>query len=575
MSLPALVDRRLPAWLATGSIVLVTLAAQHATLAMPDIAFFLYAAGRLLDGARLYRDVVELNPPPIFAFNLLVVALARATHVPDFLMYRLASAGALLAVLLLCRRLLAGYVAPDQPRGRRALLLLLVFVLFPLAGDDFGQREQFVLAGFLPYLLLTAARTRERAVPAGLAAGVGLLAGAGIALKPHFALLWLGAEVGRRAIRPESRWAFTAELVAAIGFLLAYAAVVVAVTPEYLHLVGILAGVYLTYLRVSGLGLLALAPGAALVWFALLAALVARRHSPEPRVLALGAIAVAASFTAGAAQQKGLDYHFYPALALATIVIGLVGALPTARSTPAGRLYARVSRILLATMVLLSLGRTVLTALGGTPDQRQARAQALSLADFVRERARGEPIGVLSYHMSSAFPLVNYADVPLASRFPCLWLLAASYWPELGSDEPLRYRPPAAMPEAERLLNTAVREDLLRGRPRLLFVLRSASDEKDNFLRRLQYLRYFGRQPELSALFQQYQVIGQAGEYDVYERTSSAAAASPPRPLVTPLPRAAPPTVDRPFVFGAALFALLWLATAYWDRARTQARIGG
>jgi hypothetical protein len=52
--------------------------AELASVARSDIAFLLYAAGRVLDGARLYLDVVEINPPLIIALNLPAVLLARA-----------------------------------------------------------------------------------------------------------------------------------------------------------------------------------------------------------------------------------------------------------------------------------------------------------------------------------------------------------------------------------------------------------------------------------------------------------------------------------------------------------------
>jgi hypothetical protein len=131
-------DRRIPglsrswAWTAALALVIVTLAAQRARLAEPDIAYMLYAAGRVLDGARLYRDVVDINPPPIFGLNLLVVWLARATSLPDLLLYRLGVAVVLGAALLFVSRLLAAYVLDGRPAARRYLLLALCLALFPL-----------------------------------------------------------------------------------------------------------------------------------------------------------------------------------------------------------------------------------------------------------------------------------------------------------------------------------------------------------------------------------------------------------------------------------------------------------
>ncbi len=576
--LPArLLDRRPLVWTAGGALVLVTVAAQLASIATPDMAFLLYAAGKVLDGARLYRDVVEINPPLIMWLNLPVVLLARALRASEFGIYRLASAAVLLAVLLLCRHLLRAHVLPDQPRTRRIILLSVVFVLFPLAGDDFGQREEFVLAAFLPYLLVVAVRVRSGTPPTGaLAVGVGMLVGLAVALKPHFGLLWLAVEGWQRVRRSGRGLAPTPESAAALGFLLAYAATVVVLTPDYVRLAVELGPAYTTFLHEPWYRLVGLAPGAALVWFALLAAVALRRSVSEPRIVALLAVAVAAAFAAGAAQQKGLPYHFLPAHGLAFL---LVTVTALAAGHPTGvteRLYTRVGRILLVTMILVGSARTALTAVGVlSPAQRRVREEVFGLADFVRERARGEPVGVLSYHIASAFPMVNYAGVTLASRFPHLWLLPASYWEEFGREGPLRYRVAEAMPPTERYLNQAVREDLLRARPRLLLVMRPARDVRKNYLRRIHYIEYFGRDPELSQFFADYQFVAVKGEYDVYERLgpSDTRMADGPSRTAGSLDVKSPErlklaVISQDFTAGLAIFAMLWIVTAYRERRR-------
>ena len=69
---------------------------------------------------------------------------------------------------------------------------------------------------------------------------------------------------------------------------------------------------------------------------------------------------------------------------------------------------------------------------------------------------------VMSYHIESAYPLINYSGGRSASRFPHLWILAAEYLDALKSQEPLRYRDRSEMTPRERYLNRAV---LLRVSP--------------------------------------------------------------------------------------------------------------
>ncbi|MGH7630927.1 MAG: hypothetical protein ACREOF_16395 [Gemmatimonadales bacterium] len=533
-ALSALLGHRAAVWAFAGAVAALTLAAQCASIAMPDIAFLLYAAGRVLDGATLYRDVVEINPPLIVALNLPVVWLARLTGGSDLLLYRVGTALALGLLLLVSRGLLRRHLPLGGP-ARRLVLLAAVMALFPMAGEDFGEREQLVLALLLPYLIVVAARLLERELPRAEAAAAGALGGLALALKPHFGLAWLAVELYARLRRPELRRRLTPEAVAAVAVLAAYGAGVALLTPDYLRLVKELGPAYAIYLRDPFYRLLLTGPGVALVLFALLAAVAARRASTRPELWGLLAVATAGCLLAGAAQEKGLRYHFYPAFALALLLLVVVAAEARERApTPSERLYARVARPLVAAIILVLLGRTTLDLLGGGPAARRARAEFMDLVTFVRDRGQGEPLAVLSYHIGSAFPLVNYAAVPLASRYPHLWLFPVSYWKDLHAEAPLPYRPPGAMGARERYFFETVKEDLLRSRPRLLLVLRPARDVRSNGLRRLHYIRYFGQDAALASWFTGFQFAGPRGEYDVYERVATSAPRSAPTPSTAP-----------------------------------------
>ena len=567
---------RRAAWAAAVLVVALTLAAQAARLIEPDIAYNLYAPGRLLDGAKLYRDVVDMNPPLIFAFNLPIVWLARLTGVSDILLYRLATTLVLGAVLLVVRRLLSRYLLRDRPAARRYLLLGLCFALFPLAGEDFGEREHLVLALLLPYIVLAAGRLRPERISRGDAIGAGLLAGLALALKPQFVLPIMAVEGTRRLRRDcPNRLQVTPELAALVGVGVAYVLAVLTLTPEYQEVVAALGAAYTSYLRLPWLNLFLFAPWAALTSFALLAAASIRTVEPDRDGRTMLAAATIGCFLAGVAQQKGFRYHFYPSFALATVLLALVAAEVTVAVGPVARLYARLSRWLAAAIVVVVLGVSTLDAVGGSSADRRRRAEFLDLVRTVRVHSRGEPIGMLSYHMGSAFPLVNYAQVRLASRFPFLWLLPVSYWSDLGLDQPIRYHTLAEMRPPERLLNTAVTEDLLSARPRLLLILRPFPDERRYGFRRLNYVGYFGREPKLAALFAEYQLIATQGQYDIYERVdpNMTRAGAPPSAVVPPLQELhgqrpdAPPLVDPELAAGSVIFIALAIGSVVRRRS--------
>lgn len=227
------------------------------------------------------------------------------------------------------------------------------------------------------------------------------------------------------------------------------------------------------------------------------------------------------------------------------------------------RAYRNIARWVVAAIALVVLGRAVVEALGGSGGERRQRAEFRGFVDAVRSRARGEPVAMLSYQMASAFPLVNYAGVRLASRFACLWILPASYWDALTGERPIVYRMPAEMGPPERLLNQAVGEDLLAARPRLLLVLRPFPDRPPYGFRRLNYVAYFGRDPRLSAFFAGYQWVSTEGAFDLFERVRPDAPRTGPPPsaagppLQTPPPQAWLTRIDPELATGTVIFVLL------------------
>jgi hypothetical protein len=568
-------------WAGCAALAALGLAAELARPATADMGFFLYAAGRVLDGARLYRDVVDLNPPLIFALNIPIVLLARVTGLSDVLLYRLGSALFVGILFLYSARLILRYVLPGDSGRARYVVLLLCFSLFGLARIDFGQREHFVLALLVPYVLLVAAESAGRWPPRGEAAVIGVMAGAALGLKPQFVLVLAVLEVIRRVqSAPTERWRPTAELAGVLGFLVVYGVAVLWLTPAYLTVASFLGSASMQYLREPFVDLLAVGPGAPLVGFVLLALLVLRRWTRTPTVVIVVAWATAACFLAAAAVGKDFRYHFYPALGLAFVLLGLLAAdVPTAAVRLGARVYGRTSQALLATIVIVVLGSAVLEIAGGDAGERHQRAELAELVRAVRVRAGGRPVGVLSYTIESAFPLVNYAGVGLASRFPCMWLLAVSYWDQLKTGGRLQYHVFGEMTPVERYFLNAVREDLMTAQPRLLVVLRPARDAAVNGQRRLHYVQYFGRDPALAALLAEYRLTDRQGEYLLYERRETAAASSDP-------PSAAPGTqdlirtelkdvrlgrLDREAVVGLAVFAACWLLIAARDRRRSAA----
>ena len=427
----------------------------------PDVAWFFYLADRMLDGERLYRDVVEVNPPLIVWLNLPVAALGRAAAVPMELVYGAALLGLIGVSLALAGRLLPEEGPWPAPGARHAALLLGLVVLLPLAGKDFGEREHLLLILTLPYTLLVIARAGGRSPGPSLALAVGVMAGVGFTLKPYFLPLWLALEAYLVRGRPSPPPWRRPEAVAVVGVALLYGAAVLLFAPEYFALARTFGSLYWSYLR-GPLWLTALlGEGSALPLLALLAFGVLYRRDPGGHVWRVLALAVGTTLLSALLQGKGWRYHFYPAMGYGLLLLAAMGwGARRPLGSLAQQLYAAACVAAVVTASALALLQSGYRSTAPRAPRYDADPDFAALSRELRRQAPGGSVLVLSSNMASAFPLVTTDGLRWASRFPSLWLLPALYMSELRSDAPIRYREPSAMSPQERYLGEAVAEDM-------------------------------------------------------------------------------------------------------------------
>jgi hypothetical protein len=302
-----------------------------------DVSWQLWIAHQLNGGVRLYRDIIETNPPLWFWMGMPVDWLARLIHLRSDHVLIAAIGGA--AALSLCA---TDRLLPPIAGTRRTLLLAyaaLALVALPWA--QFGQREQLVLIGTLPYAALIAARRADRPVMVGLAILVGAGAALGFALKHYFLLvpilleLWLivGRRRSWRPLRPETL---------AVGALGALYAIAFAIAGRDYFSVA-LPMILLAYGVTGAERLIDLFQPAVLTALATLALTLARPRAVTERNSDFAtALLIAATGFAGAyfIQAKGWSYHAVPlagcaAISLAAVLAQSSASRPIALAAPA------------------------------------------------------------------------------------------------------------------------------------------------------------------------------------------------------------------------------------------------
>ncbi|MGH7477009.1 MAG: hypothetical protein ACRELD_12015 [Longimicrobiales bacterium] len=490
-----------------------------------DVAWMLYAAGKLLDGGRFGIDIVEVNPPLIVYFSAVVDTLARALGVWNVTAWKGAVLVLALTSLALCWKLL-GVLLPHWPRARGLLLLLLAFLLVPFAGMEFGQREHLVLILTMPYLIAAAGRARGLMIARSTAIFLGLLAGAGIALKPYFLPVWLGTEV-YVGLRCGPRSWLRGEHAALVGALVFYGLLVLLFTPDYVVVARWALEVYDAYNSASPRWI-ASQPGlrwalAALTGSALAGVIVKRSALRELRWLT--GISLLTYLAAVFAQNKGWAYHWLPVIALSYLLLALSVLAASELLGDRRRGTGRVSRALVQTRVpelVLALFLVLATAtiLRSSRDHwsRMAGRSAYYLTamiDLVETHGEEGPIFAFSTNMQAGFPLVNLTGVDWGARLNSLWHLPGLYAPTPPAQRGFAYRAPADMAPIERAFFEAVITDLQHSRPTLLIV---DTRPPGYVLNGFDYLEYFGQDGRFRELMAGYRFLMPVDRYRVFKR---------------------------------------------------------
>ncbi len=486
-----------------------------------DEAWYLLVARRVLDGQRLYVDVFDTNPPLIIWLNLLPVALAGALGISEILALRIMVLGMVGASLGLTRWSLVQSL-PGRVEAQRALLSLGLFILLPVVGYDFAQREHLMMILVLPYLVLATARATGRQPGGPIPWLVGVLAGLGLAIKPQFALLWLSVE-GTLVVRRGWRAAIRPEGLAIVTIGLVYAVALLTITPDYLLWIRRITSVYYGA-GGAPIGILASEFGSIFTALAVLGLLMARPTGDARRRLELIGTANVALLAIAILQLKGYSYQFYPPLALALMTMGwLVVDRPSLESGRAPRVVGVIGAVLLVVVSLIAILRGLESiAWRGNPGATDTPYGRLIRAS--REHATGESVFVFSPAVATGFPMVNYAGVGWASRHPALLFLPGCYpaGPGSGSGPDVALHAPNRMSASERFLFDDVIDKLLTDQPTLLFV-----DEAGTPLaydgRRFDYLAYYAQDPRFARFLSDYEPLNRIDQFRLYRRKTGAA----------------------------------------------------
>jgi len=431
--------------LAIGLCALVAIAIQSLWIPLDaDVSWLITVCERVLSGARLYVDVIEVNPPASVWLYLPLVWLAHATGLkPEAVV-----AGGFVAAAIassLCTVKLASRLDQAPRPAFLAFTAGFVTLVFPMA--LFAQREHAALLLALPALTSLALIAEGKPLRLGSSLASGFAAGLVIVIKPHFALaivppaLW--AAWRRRSLKPLLPGAAAATLALAL-----YAAAFLLKAQAFLEWLPVISHTYLRFHRPLWNVLVDPILFQALV---VLPALILHRvRLPAFEISTLlGALGFAA---AAMAQAKDYPNHVLPGAALALFsALTLLGAAEPRREKwatsaalalvclwqmhgweilPDPKVAEAITEVapphpkVIALSRELTTGHPVTRNIGGTWAGSRA---GLYTAGLAYDQGLHDPIAVQAYHQDihdfAADVAGNSPDVVLVDRKDKAWLM--------------------------------------------------------------------------------------------------------------------------------------------------------
>jgi hypothetical protein len=487
-------DRRWPAALAVAvaAAVAIGIVGEFRSPLNGDAAYQLDVARRMLDGAGLYRDLIDLNPPFVFWMSLPVAALGL-DGIGTITAYR-ACVLALAALSLL--------LAWPAVRGRPALWAGFLLMGLGLPLGYFGEREHLLVMLVFPLVAFVAVAAEGDVPGRTRSVTVGLLAAAGILLKPPAVMLLLVLAAARVRAGGTPRALLRTDLLAVAAGGTAGVMAVLLFAPGYLSMVRDYGALYREFAR-QPLGALLFRDVQMWAVWAALAGVIAGGHGlpvhHRVRVL-LGASLTL--FAAAVAQGKGFGYHYYPAMVFAVLTLLELAASPSLGAGGRPLVAKAVAGVALTPMLWL-FGQVAWSRAEGRPTAlagEQARVAGL---------IGGQPgtrVAIVSARLADAYPVVLDHDYRHVLAFPHAWMATLpSATPEVGS------------------LRRRYGQDLDRYEPEALVVRARGSAGPGDFA--VDYITWLCADPAVRRALASYDLTSQVEGFDLYRRTTAGAGA--------------------------------------------------
>jgi hypothetical protein len=290
-----------------------------------DKGWLLLAAKMMLEGKRLYVDVVEINPPLILWIYEAPAWLSE--HIKGIADYQWLAMMGLMGVFIsttLCAQVLRFQPVFAQNKRKRVecVLLLLCLFIFLTPQNYFFDREHIMLVFTFPYVLRFMPSLARQNIPRPLKICIGLLAVIGFCIKPHTIILFVSVQLLYLFRQRSITILWSIENVIIYISAAVYFGGIWYFTPEYITIILPMALATYTEFGRSGSSLLCLPP--ALFCAGLTFADFRLRYTSPYRQDIYYFIGISVAFLMHSIASNGWDYTYHPLMCSLLFLSGLV-----------------------------------------------------------------------------------------------------------------------------------------------------------------------------------------------------------------------------------------------------------
>jgi hypothetical protein len=456
----------MPRWLPLAGILAVAILLRLIIGSNIDVSWLITVGEKVLDGQRLYVDLIEVNPPASVFLYFPAVLIERAIGLrAEIGVDALVFFAACCSIFVAGRILDAARLLQDMDRWKLAAWTLAVLTILPMS--TFGEREHIAVMTLLPFLALVIVRAGGLPVArvSVLIAGIG--AGLTMVIKPHFAipigLAILTAALCARSWRP----VFAIENWIAGALAASYGAFVVIAYPEFIgDIVPLVRTVYVPWQMPI---LAVLTSAAVFCWLAALCMLArwnGRLLAAPPYAPLLAASA--GFFLAYVIQGKGFPYHAYPMLALAFIAMAFAGSenLRFAAADAFAGAQTRMQRLVaILPLAAIAVTSAVYLNIAGTTN---------ALIEPIRRLTQHPKMLIITSDLSVGHPLTRQVGGIWVSRVAGQWITAGVFHRHLN--ETLDADTKAVLRAYAKRDRDMLAEDIRRQKPDIIVIEREYFD---------------------------------------------------------------------------------------------------